>query len=128
MKEILFNSEKINGKQSYQLASGYDSQTKIFFEKEGITADIQAVGHIDYYDAENTLLASIKVPESNGGREVYEDIVCEANNGCIVLRFPIYQWIDNYPHCDGEHDRWDTRVIGYHAVRFDLTDHTVACE
>ena len=30
----------------------------------------------------------------------------------ILFKLPDYQWIDHYPNCDGESDRWNTRIIG----------------
>lgn len=38
----------------------------------------------------------------------------------IKLEFPIYKWIDHYPHCDGEHDRWEQQIIGYRELALDL--------
>ena len=67
-----------------------------------------------------TAIASVKVPKQEGGREIYMDVTCHVENGQIVLKMPIYRWIDHYPHCDGENDRWDAETIGYHTVRYDL--------
>lgn len=38
----------------------------------------------------------------------------------ITISFAIVEWIDNYPNCDGEHDRWDSRTVGYHDLVFSL--------
>lgn len=35
-----------------------------------------------------------------------------------MLQFPIAKWIDNDPNCDGEYDRWDSKMFGYHALEF----------
>ena len=72
-------------------------------------------------------IASGAVPQVVSGKEAYQEISCQAENGKIVLQFPIYQWIDNYPHCDGEHDRWDTRKVGAHTMIFDACAKTVVC-
>ncbi len=97
--DYTFNSEK-QTKQSFQLASGYISETVILFENEKITAVIQAKGGVKFCSLHGECIAEDTAPPVNNGREVYE-------------------WIDNYPHCDGEHDRWDTRIAGYHSLTFD---------
>ena len=117
---LIYNSDTHPAKKEFRLASGYISTTRIRFEKEGILAVIQAEGSVEFFDAGDNLLASAAVSGQEGGRRLYEDVCCSVVGGAIVLDFPIYEWIDNYPHCDGEHDRWDRRTIGYHTLRFDL--------
>ena len=123
--DIIINSEQYPGKRSYSIASGYISETTIFFEKENIFAVVQAKGMVDFYNTEDVLIASGSVPKVVSGKEVYEQINCQVQNNQICLEFPIYTWIDNYPHCDGEHDRWDTRIIGYHPLTLDLTTGSI---
>lgn len=120
MKKIDYTfSSKQESRKSFQLASGYISETVILFEQEKITVVIQANGNVQFYDIHGMCIAEDAAPPVNNGREVYEEIFCSVKNGMIVLEFPVYQWIDNYPHCDGEHDRWDTRIVGYHSMVFD---------
>ena len=107
-------------KKTFQLASGYISQTTIHFENENIIAVIQAAGSVEFFDRDDTLIAAGSVSPDDSGRKVYEDVVCQVKDDVLILHFPIYEWIDNYPHCDGEHDRWDTRIIGFHALNLDL--------
>ena len=119
----IVDSEK--DKCKFQIASGYISETAIHFEKEGIIALVQASGHVDYYDLNDELLASADAPSVDSGREVYEEVSCEVVGNTIIIGFPIVKWIDNYPNCDGEHDRWDSVIIGYNTVNFDISDNTV---
>lgn len=114
----IFKSTETN-EETYQLASGYISTTTVFFEEERVAARIEAKGDIVFFDEAGTELAAIQMTEQTGGRGVYEDVVCSEEEGTIVLKFPVVEWIDNYPHCDGEHDRWDSRIIGWHVLRFD---------
>lgn len=107
-------------KKTFQLASGYISQTTIHFENENIVAVIQAAGSVEFFDGYDVLIAAGSVSRDDSGRKVYEDVVCQVKDEVLILQFPIYEWIDNYPHCDGEHDRWDTRIIGFHALSLDL--------
>lgn len=122
---ITFNSEKDSENTLYQLASGYISQTTILFEKEHVVAVIDAKGSVEFYNTDDVLIASGSVPVKDSGKGLYMDVTCRSENDRIELRFPIYEWIDNYPNCDGEHDRWDTRIVGYHTLALDLTTGSV---
>lgn len=119
--DMVFNSDKDNSKGYFQIASGYISETVVHFEKENVILVIHADGRVELFDMGDKLLAENSVPKSSGGREVYEEACCEVIDNTIVVKFPIYKWIDNYPNCDGEHDRWDTIKIGEHTVEFALT-------
>ncbi len=114
-----FNSEENKGFKSFQLANGYISSTAILFEKEEIVAKIEAKGRVDFFDCEDILLASFDIPAQTGGKETYNEVLCGVENNTVILKFPIVEWIDNYPNCDGEYDRWDTETIGYHILKFD---------
>ena len=112
----------------FQIAHGYCSTTVIFFEKEHIFAKVEASGKVAFYDDGEQLLASGSQPPQEGGRERYTHIRCKVENGAIVLQLPILEWIDNYPHCDGESDRWDDKTLGYRQMRFDLLTHQISTE
>ena len=120
MKEFdgIFNSEVGFDFKSFQLATGYISSTTILFEKEKIVAKIEANGHIDFFVCEDILLASFDIPAQTGGKETYNEVLCGAEENAVILKFPIVEWIDNYPNCDGEYDRWDTETIGYCTLIF----------
>ena len=122
--DITFNCEK-NVKSKYQLASGYISQTTILFEKEQVIAVIQAKGDVAFYNMDDELIASGNARPMTDGRQVYEDVCCQVANQRIKLQFPVYKWIDNYPNCDGEYDRWDSVIVGYHALELDLLTGTI---
>ena len=116
----LFHSENDKNFKEFQLASGYISSTTIYFELEKIAVKIEARGYIEFFDQEENRLAFIDIPEQTGGKESYENVLCGVEDGALILKLPIVEWIDNYPHCDGEHDRWDSRTIGYNIVTFDV--------
>lgn len=119
-----FHSEKDSNK-TYQLASGYISQTAILFEKENIVAVIQASGNVSFYDRNDVLIAAGNAPSVDDGRGVYEEINCQVENNLLKLQFPIYEWIDNYPNCDGEYDRWDSRKVGAHTLTLGLLTYSI---
>ena len=112
----IFSTAKNKGTESFPLATGYISTTVIFFEEEKIFAKIEAKGYVEIFDSEDNLLQSLAIPSQTGGREVCDEVECSVQNGILTFRFPVVEWIDNYPHCDGENDRWDRKVIDYHTV------------
>lgn len=123
--DITFNSEKDSNEKAYQLALGYISQTTILFRKENVAAVIQAKGAVEFYNMDNVLIAAGNVPEAEGGRGLYEEVYCQVENNRLKLQFPVYEWIDNYPNCDGEYDRWDTKKVGVHTLILDLITGTI---
>lgn len=114
--DFVFDSTKDNGKE-FQLANGHISETNILFEREDVAAMVYAQGKIEFF-ADGELVATRKLPEVDGGKGVYDTVICVVKGDLIELSFPIYQWIDTYPNCDGEHDRWVTRKIGCEVVEF----------
>ncbi len=123
--DIVFDSEKETGEKLFQLASGYISETTILFEKENVAAVIQAKGSVEFFNMKDELIAGGEVPPVESGKEVYVEVCCQVKENLLILKFPIYQWIDNYPNCDGEHDRWDTKIVGFHTLTLDLATHTI---
>ena len=123
--DITFVSDTANGDAIYQLASGYISTTTILFEKENIVAVVEADGNAKFYDINDNFITSARAPKVDNGKGKYVEIGLSAGDGLVELKFPIYEWIDNYPHCDGEHDRWDTRIVGFNSITLDLSDGSI---
>lgn len=115
--DFIFNSE-IKGKENFQLANGYISETAILFEREKTLAVIYAQGKVEVYNADGEIVGTHELPEVDSGKRVYDEVRCQVNGDLIELQFPVYEWIDTYPNCDGEHDRWVTREIGCEAIVF----------
>lgn len=122
-KVICSDSQSTTG--YFQISSGHISQTVILFEKENIIARVQAKGEVSFCDPDGKLLAAGAVPAQMSGREVYEELSCRVENNKLMLLFPIYEWMDTYPNCDGEHDRWITKRVGAHTLTFDMEHKTV---
>ncbi len=123
--DTIFKSDTQTGNAHFQIASGYISETSILFENENVVAVIEAKGQVSFYNTSDDLLAQVEVPAVKNGKGVYEEVLCQVKDNLIEIQFPIYEWIDNYPHCDGEYDRWDTRIVGYHTVTYDRLTNLV---
>lgn len=116
--DFRFDSESDNGK-SFQLKNEGIIETGILFEREKCVVMIAGRGTVDFY-CDDMRVAMGRLPEINGGMGNYDTVICAVNGDEIKLSFPIYQWIDTYPNCDGEYDRWITREIGCEKMAFNL--------
>ena len=104
--------------------------TTVVFEEEGVSAYMDSVGHIEFYDGENNSLGFVDVPcaespDMYGHTGQYGTMDCSADGSSICITLPCYEWEDYYPHCDGESDRWDRKIYGYFRVVFDCTAKTI---
>lgn len=123
---IEFNSERDTKDKYYHLACGFISETTIVFKHENVKAVIHAKGDVKFFDMNDNLIAAGKAPSVVFGRGLYEDISCQVKDNRIELLFPIYDWVDYYPNCDGEYDRWGTDIVGHHTFALDLKTKTIA--
>jgi len=121
--DFVFDSEKDNGKE-IQLANGHISTTGILFSKEKFVAVIDAGGTVEFFRADECV-AKADLPKVDSGKGVYDAVICSVNGNSAEFSFPIYQWIDTYPNCDGEHDRWVTRKVGSENFVFDFEKNEV---
>lgn len=119
--DISINSKKYTPEIWHHLAS----QTAVHFVNEKVIAEVQAKGSAEFFKEDGTLIAAGNVEPERGGMEKYEDISFYVTAQTIELRFPVYKWIDNYPHCDGEHDRWDSKITGFRTLKLDLVSGTI---
>ena len=124
MKE--YNSKECKKQKNFQLASGFNSTTEIFFEVEKVIVKIEAEGKVEFLSPEREVLASYELPKITEGTGTYNNVICDAKDDKVILSFPIVEWIDNYPHCDGEYDRWDTRTVGYYTIEMNLLTNDVS--
>lgn len=124
--DVIFDSALHPDGEMVTLASGYISLTKIGFVKEQITVAVEAkTGAVDFYDEEDKKLLSAKIETPAAGDEKFSEVKCMAESGIINLGFPRYTYKDNYPHCDGEHDRWTKTVAGYTFLSYDMQNNAI---
>ena len=119
------NTAEKNKFKVRQLATGYVSSTTIPFEANEIVVRIEAKGFVEFLNPQENLLASFNLPKQAEGRGVYTEVLYSEGDNAITLKFPIIEWIDNYPHCDGEFDRWDTKTIGYYTLEFNIQTNKI---
>jgi len=125
MDHIIYNSETksdcIELKAPYYNAI---NPTTITFEKEKVSASVDSLGHIEFYNEENKSLGFVDVPVSKDPSEYghsaqYGNVGYSVRDNQIVFHMPVYGWDDSYPHCDGESDRWSRYEVRRFQVVFD---------
>ena len=103
---------------------GFVENTQVHCIHEHVYAVVLQRGSISIRDMDGAVLAELTVtPDTKNG--MHDNCYCKVEAGKLVLWFPQVRYIDNYPYCDGEYDRWDVVYTGYERVAFDLTDHAV---
>lgn len=109
---IIRSGTRLDGEQ-FHLSCGFYETTCFLFEAYGFAADIHNKGEVRIYTPDGRRrLCTLRAKPMDSGRGCYMDIlICTTENG-VLFRFPEYDWIDRYPHCDGESDRWDARITG----------------
>lgn len=80
----------------------------VLFEKENIILKADALGNAIFYDLADQELHRDK---AEGKYKYFSRVYFSVNKNGICVRFPIIEWIDHYPNCDGEYDRWSERIV-----------------
>jgi len=108
---VIERSENLNAKQ-FHLSCGFYETTSFLFEKADFSVVIHCKGEFTFYTANGEKLETIKAKPMNSGRGCYMDVLITTKEDAVTFQLPDYEWIDHYPNCDGESDRWDTRIVG----------------
>ena len=125
--QIVFNSAACPDGTMVNLACGYVSANEIAFEKENIIVTIESrTGDLAFCDEKLNILLSAKIDLPTSGDEKFSEVKCIVADGKIKLGFPQYTYEDNYPHCDGEHDRWTKTISGFRFLCYDLKNNCLA--
>ncbi len=124
--KVIFNSDNYPNGEIVNLASGYVSLTKIEFINENITVNIEAkTGDVEFYDSEAKKCFSAKIEIPSSGDEKFSEVKCVVEGEKIKLGFPQYTYKDNYPHCDGEHDRWTKTISGFNFLCYNFKNNRI---
>ena len=115
-----------NGEREYLFPNlyGYVEDTELYFINEKIYLTVKKEGSVTFLDeARNELCGTEVKPTTKNG--MHDNVYCRCDDGRIKVWFPIVDCIDNYPNCDGEHDRWTVRYVGYDCVMLDIAGGTL---
>ncbi|MBQ8589064.1 MAG: hypothetical protein IJ486_01235 [Firmicutes bacterium] len=105
--------------------------TMVTFVQEKISVYADSMGHVEFCDAEEHFLGFVDFPVSEDPSKYahtaqYGDVEVSADGSTVTVFLPIYYWTDNYPHCDGESDRWDRHVESWFRVVFDCNTRQIS--
>ncbi len=81
---------------------------------KGYTIEISNKGGVCVFDEEGNLLVKSEETQND-----FREFRFEWKQDFLTLRFGHKETVDNYPNCDGESDRWDTRWFTDYEVKFD---------
>jgi len=118
----IINSSEVLNEKCFHLACGFYTTTSFLFEKANFTVVINCNGDFTFYTVNNEKIEMIKAKRMRSGRGCYMDVLITTTDDGVLFKLPDYSWIDHYPDCDGESDRWDAKIIGtndeifYHTV------------
>lgn len=134
MDHKVYNSTAMSGSLCISSGNRYDiDATSVYFEEEKITVTVDSYGHIEFFegDDQSKSLDAVHVPASGTQEDPidrYGKVELKKDGNTILLELPRYRWEDNYPHCDGEYDRWDRYTKGSFQVIFDLETKKITVE
>lgn len=123
---IEFDSASFPHGKTVDLACGHISLNEIVFTAEGITVLLDAcTGKLDVCDGASNKLLSAKIALPHSGDEKISELRLLVSDGKIRLGIPEYSYKDNYPHCDGEHDRWTKILRGFSDLEYDIAANKI---
>ena len=99
-------------KERFHLSCGFHDTTSFLFEAHGFSVVIHCNGTFTFSSADGHPLETRKLKPMTDGRECYMDVLITTTDENVRFQLPEYSWIDHYPHCDGESDRWDAKIVG----------------
>lgn len=103
---------------------GYVEDTEVYFKNEKIYLIVENTGNIVFISENGKQLAkTLVLPDTKNGK--HDDAYCKVIDGKIYVYLPIVDYEDNYPHCDGEYDRWSVVHIGYICIAFNTVDSSL---
>jgi len=108
---IITSSEGLK-QERFSLSCGFYDTTYFLFRQINLRVNIHCKGEVSFYTEEGIALHTVEAKPMDSGRGCYMDVLITATDDTLIFQLPEYEWIDHYPHCDGESDRWDTRIIG----------------
>ena len=124
--ELVFDSAIHPNGTLINLACGYVSHNEITFAKENIVVSIEArTGEVVFSNLDSCKLLSVQAEMDSSGDGKFSEVKCIVENGQIKLGFPQYAYKDNYPNCDGEHDRWTKTILDFRFLCYDIKSNQI---
>ena len=99
-------------RQIYEEKLEFEGETKpsvtVLFSEEGVVLQADNNGNAIFFDLEGYELYKARAEyEGKAFRWIYFHV----SKNTLSVSFTVTKLVDNYPHCDGEYDRWDEIVV-----------------
>lgn len=107
--------------------------TTVTFPQEQVSAYVDSLGHIEFFDAQGNSLGCVdrpatESPDMYAHSGQYGEVLCKADGQRVMLQLSVYRWEDDYPYCDGDSDRWMRRVAGWFQVTYECRTGEIRVE
>ena len=102
----------------FSLTLGGDALRQTAFD--GCTVVVSCEGAAVFYGSDGNEIARV-----DKGDGCFKEARLSWESGRVSVEFGQIHYIDNYPNCDGEHDRWDEVRKVLRRVTLDLGDCSV---
>lgn len=79
----------------------------VLFENEGVVLTADIYGNYTFANPDGTVISKGKAESDRCFMFIY----CSVKDNVINVRFPITETVDHYPNCDGEYDRYSTKIV-----------------
>jgi len=112
-----FDSGRTKYEKEFEIDLERFSPLTVFFQNEGVVLQADRHGCAIFLDEDGNELYRERATHDNG---YFGEVLCCVSGSAISVCFPTVEWIDHYPNCDGEYDRWSKRIVAKHYVRFDI--------
>ena len=86
----------------------------------GCAVVVSPEGEAVFYDPAGNVIGQAEKAEGS-----YREARFAWTQDAVSVIFGHMVYIDNYPNCDGEHDRWDERWEAQRTVTLMLKDHSI---
>ncbi len=86
----------------------------------GGSVTVSNKGEAGFYNNEGALIAKADEGEGN-----YRKVLLDWKQDSLCVKFGRMVEVDNYPNCDGEHDRWSEKWETERLVTLSLKDNSI---
>lgn len=91
----------------YDIDRSKSEEITVYFENEGVVLTADRAGNYTFAKADGTVIKNGKAESDRCFMFIY----CSVKDNVINVRFPVTETVDHYPNCDGEYDRYSTKIV-----------------
>ncbi len=104
--DFIYDTNTSGCEHEYELKR--DGVVTILLEKENLVLEVCSQGDITLCDIDGKSIATKKVEPQKYPDRNFNSVLVKFFDSKVELNMLINKTVDNYPHCDGEYDRWST--------------------